>query len=265
MSEKEFLESSLLEEYALGLIRNPSDLKMTEDFILSSSSVQKEFLLLQQNMEKLAQSRAVKVPVKVKDVLMSRIHHIETIGGKLRSLNEGKSNSANLVWKVAASALILISSSIAFYNWQNVQQISLENEDLVNGLQKMEVLNKSNIDEFKGLQDRFALIADPATKKIHLEGNEKAEDLNIIAYRNEDESASYLHIVNIPKAPEGKCFQLWGDVDGEMLSLGVLDQKNLEFVSIKHLEGVASLNITIEKDGGSDHPNVADLVASVGT
>ncbi len=265
MNEKEFLESSLLEEYALGLIQNPQDLKLTEDFILSSTAVQKDFLLLQQNMEKLAQSRAVKVPIKVKDALITRLKTLESDSGKVLSLNSGKSNSGNLAWKVAASVLILISSSVAFYNWQNVQEIEERNQDLVNGMRKLELLNKSNSDGFRSLQDRFALIADPATKKIHIEGNEKAEDLNIIAYRNEDESASYLHIVNIPKAPEGKCFQLWGDVNGEMVSLGVLNQKNLEFVAINHLEGVASLNITIEKDGGSLHPTVADLVASVET
>lgn len=265
MTEKEFIESSFLEEYALGLLSDSSDIKLTEDFIKSSDLVQSEFLLLQQNMEKLAQSKAVKVPSKVKDVLMSRLLNIESLAGKVISMNTTKSNNRRLVWNVAASALILISSSIAFYNWQNGEIIEEENSELVKGMQKLELLNKNNIDEFKTLQERFALIADPGTKKINLKGNNKAEDLNIIAYRNDEDAASYLHIVNIPKAPSGKCFQLWGDVNGEMISLGVLNQKNLEFVSINHLEGMASLNITIENEGGSKHPTVADIVASVGT
>lgn len=266
MNEKEFIESSLLEEYALGLLSSPSDLKLTEDFIVSSTLVQKEFLLLQQNMEKLAQSKAVSVPKKVKDGLMTRIKSLESETGKIISLNTtAASGSNNLAWKIAASFLILVSSSIAFYNWQSVKQIKNENEGLVNGMQQLETLNKSNIDEFKDLQDRFALIADPSTKKIFLRGNEKAEDLNIIAYRNNEDKASYLHIVNIPAAPKGKCFQLWGDVDGEMISLGVLDQKPLEFVAINHLDKASSLNITIENAGGSDHATVTNVVASVGT
>lgn len=267
MTEKEFIESSLLEEYALGLLSNVSDIKLTEDFIASSSTVQSEFSLLQQNMEKLAQSKAVIVPKNIKDSLMTRLQGLESQAGKVISLNSKNNHpiSGNLLWKVAASVLILISSSIAFYNWQNVKSIEGKNEVLVNGMQKLELLNKRNIDEFRTVQERFALIADPSTKKINLIGNEKAQELNIIAYRNNEDKASYLHIVNIPKAPEGKCYQLWGDVDGEMISLGVLSQKNLDFVSINHLDGATSLNITIENEGGSLHPNVAELVASVGT
>lgn len=267
MNEKEFIESSLLEEYALGLLSKDSDIKLTEDFILNSPKVQEDFLLLQKNMEKLAQSRSVKVPKKVKDALMTRIYTIDKEAGKVIQMSRGSQNNKakSIIWKVAATVLILISSSIAFYNWQYVQEIESKNNDLVDGLRKLEILHKDNIDDFQSLQYRFAMIANPATKKILLKGNEKAEDLNIIAYRNEEDAASYLHIVNIPKAPEGKCFQLWGDVNGEMVSLGVLNQKNLEFVAINHLEGAASLNITIENEGGSDHPNVADLVASVET
>lgn len=263
MTEKEFLESSLLEEYALGLISDASDIKLTEDFLASSNSVQSEFELLQNNIEKLALSKAVKVPAFVKDALMTRIDRLDS--GKVIDMNPQKTGNSNIIWRIAAGFLILISSSIAVYNWSNGKELIEQNENLTNQIQELEGENGTRQDELNLLNERFAIIADPSTAKIQLRGNEKASDLNIIAYRNNDDKASYLHIVNLPKAPEGKCFQLWGDVDGEMISLGVLTQKNMEFVSINHLPTATSLNITMEKDGGSDHATVTALVASAST
>lgn len=264
MTEKEFLESSLLEEYALGLLIETKDIEVTEGFILNSSEVQKEFLALQNNMEKLAQSRSVKVPSYVKDAIVSRIARLDKSESKVIDHPASASAPKSMfVLKIAASVLILISSSLAYYNWDGINQFKNQNESLTNQLQELQKENDLSKKEFIEIQERFAIIADPGTKKMQLKGNERADDLNIIAYHNTENANSYLHVVNIPKAPAGKCFQLWGDVEGEMISLGVLTQKNLDFVEINHLALATSLNITMEKAGGSDHATVTALVASV--
>ncbi len=57
---------------------------------------------------------------------------------------------------------------------------------------------------------------------------------------------------------------MWADVDGKMINLGILkkDETNMP-IDWKYLANAESLNVTIEPDGGSDHPTVADLVASI--
>ena len=47
-----------------------------------------------------------------------------------------------------------------------------------------------------------------------------------------------------------------------MISVGVLP-KSADWLELSFHEHIESLNLTIEKDGGSDHPNVDMLVANV--
>jgi anti-sigma-K factor RskA len=73
-----------------------------------------------------------------------------------------------------------------------------------------------------------------------------------------------LRVNELPELPEGQCYQMWADVDGEMLSLGVLPADTTGLIAWNFLADAESLNVTIEPEGGSDHPDVSKLVANVG-
>ena len=264
MNEKELIESGLLDAYALGLC-NPSERSLVESFLSSSGSIREEYLSIQQNMEKLAQSRSVKVSAHVKDKLFTRIQHLENeFGSKLIDM---KTKSIGMVWmgRMAAAILILITSSLAYYNWNQYNNARSINKDLHDEIEALEKESAGNIAQMESMQETLKIVTNPSARKIFLNGNEKAGELSIIAYRNNTDGESYLHIDKIPDPPSGKCFQLWGDVNGEMISLGVIPQKPGDFFKINHLTEATSLNITIENEGGSEHPTVTDLVASAST
>ena len=123
---------------------------------------------------------------------------------------------------------------------------------------------EKNQQNYAQLQAQFNYLNDPQTGKFYLKGNQKANNFEVIAYWNDNQQKSMLRILDLPQLPEKKCFQMWADVHGEMLNLGVLQvADNQALIDLPYLADAESLNVTIEPAGGSDHPTVADLVANV--
>ena len=66
----------------------------------------------------------------------------------------------------------------------------------------------------------------------------------------------------LPNLPDNQTYQMWSDVDGEMIDMGLLPNDK-ELVTLKYIDRAESLNITIEPAGGNDHPTVERLISYV--
>ncbi len=74
-----------------------------------------------------------------------------------------------------------------------------------------------------------------------------------------------LGVINTKKLPQLDAdhdYQMWADVDGEMIDMGVIP-KNKELIAMTYINNAESLNITIEPAGGNDHPTVERLISNV--
>ena len=117
---------------------------------------------------------------------------------------------------------------------------------------------------FADIQARLDFINAPSTEKYLLEGNSKAANFQTIAYWNDSSQKSMLQILGLPDLPEKHCLQMWADVDGVMINLGVIKSEQTTLpIDWKFLANAESLNVTIESEGGSEHPTVSNLVASI--
>ena len=81
-----------------------------------------------------------------------------------------------------------------------------------------------------------------------------------MAYVNHKNQLVLVNPKGLPALPSDQTYQMWSDVDGEMINMGTFPT-DTELVSLKYIENAESLNITIEPAGGSDHPNVEQLVS----
>ncbi len=248
---KQFLESGLLEQYVLGVI-DSAEIEKVEQYILNYPEVKAVYEELQENLELLAQKVATPPPVGTKESILEKID--EEISGKSTS-----SSSGSPVWTITA-----VVAAIALGIWEMLLQ---QKNDLNN---QVETLRKDYATLKEDCEDRICcstemwdLIGDPNTARLLLTGIDKAAGLEVIAYWNDDEQKSYLNLLSLPEPPEGKCFQLWADINKEMVSIDVLPTEAGQVIAIPHKLNAASLNITIEPDGGNDHATVDELVASV--
>jgi anti-sigma-K factor RskA len=251
---KQLLESSLLEEYVLGVI-DPLEIPEVESYILSSPEVKKVYEELQENIEFLAKKLSSTPPMGTKQNILDQIDaSSKTPQPITRPTN----------W-LAIAAFIAAFICAMWAMRSDRQKSELQKSYL--GLDEQYVNLQAQCVKKEALyaqaQEQWMLLADPNMKKFLIKGNDRASALTTVAYLNDEQESSYLRILSLPALNEDKCLQLWADVDGEMISLIVLPKTSDQILTIPYMKDAESLNITIEPDGGSSHPTVANLVASV--
>ncbi|NND95161.1 MAG: anti-sigma factor [Flavobacteriales bacterium] len=263
--ESIFLESGLLEQYALGLC-NPVEMMEVEQMLESSALVSEKYEEIQDNFEKLAKIRAVRPPEEVRSKVLDFLNEeaeapIVSMKEQYQSPSETPEKRGGSLLRLAAGLALLICLSLLYTQWNAKQELLVKNEALQNELEGMRSEMDGIRTEVQSLTASMNFINDAETKKIKL-ADEEENDLRLIAYWNDSSEKAVLDISNMPNPPQGKCYQLWADVHGEMLSVAVISKPSSDFQEVRFYEEAESLNITLEDAPGSDHATVTALVTS---
>ena len=72
-----------------------------------------------------------------------------------------------------------------------------------------------------------------------------------------------IDVVSLPKLPEEQCYQIWADLQGQMVSLGILNETDRKLINLPYAENALALNITIEPKGGNTVASVENSVAEI--
>lgn len=102
----------------------------------------------------------------------------------------------------------------------------------------------------------YAFLNHAQTQPIRLQGTSLAPEAEAIAYLNKGEEKVFINPTRLPAPPPGKTYQIWADVEGEMINMGLVDGHSRELQPVAYIEGTESLNITLEPEGGSEDPTV---------
>lgn len=250
---KTFLESDLLEKYLLDDI-STEELFKVEYFIDEYSEVKKQFSNMENNLETYAKSFAVKAPKDIKENVLDYAR------------KNKKSGTRKIRWQyvVAACFAALFFGSASIYLWQQNELLLNKNNIVANKIKLLQddmVVTNSKLEDFK---NQLTVLNKAETRKYVIRGNQRAKNLKTVAYINSDDKLSVLNIVSLPELPEGQVFQMWANIDGEMVSLGVLEkQEQKKLLSLPFKENALSYNITIEPKGGNEFATIENEVANV--
>ncbi len=248
MKEKiqEFLATDLLERY---LMENVTELESArvERYIAMYPDVRKEYLELQENLETYARLYAVKSPGGLRERIMHRVARERA--GRKKFIN----------YSIAASVAALFMAGASFFFWNQNQNLQQENA-LVNN--KIQVLEADMKEQLEDVRNQFIVLNNPGTRKFMVNGNRKARELKAIAYVNPVKKLSYINVRNLPNLPEDQDYQMWAEVNGEMVNLGVLGQIDDKDKLMALPYGDKGISyITIEPKGGNTTPSVQNIVA----
>ncbi len=247
-----FLDSHLLEDYILGNTSS-KETREIEDLIASNQEVRTAYNDLQENIELMARQAAVNPPPQLRSKILKSL---ESAPGEVRPLKR-------LYWPMAAAVAALVFAGSTIILMQQNQELKSQMAEVNDQMQFLSNQFEAQKATFANLEAELSISNDPNTQRLILTGNENAPAFSTIAYWNESRAQGYLKIMSMPDLPDRQCFQMWVDVDGEMLSLGVIPDDGMAFVPLPFKSRGESLNVTIEPEGGSDHPDVSNLVASV--
>jgi len=171
-------------------------------------------------------------------------------------------NSRFRISNIAAAVAVLIIGSYAAYMTIQFNAAASHNAHLIERAVELENQVKTQQKTIAEVEGLTSIVVTPNTQKVILKGQVDLEELVVQAFWNNQQEKALLHASNLPELPQDKCYQLWADVDGEMVSVAVLKESDVP-VEAQFLVNASSLNITIEPAGGNDHATVATLVASI--
>lgn len=245
---KRILEEGLLELYLTGELSEELT-SIVEDALEKDKTLKAHFDALEADFERMGLEQAITPPNAVKSRLKKAIRRQE------------KSMTYWLPLSIAAGfALIFGLSTFWLYaKWKdaedNLNRLQTQTNQLQRKVDDMEL-------EFRLTSNRFESINNPNVIPFVLYGNQKAPKGRAVAYVNHKSHQVLVNPKGLPLLPSDKTYQMWSDVNGEMINMGTLSP-NDELVALKYIENAKSLNITIEPVGGSDHPTVEELVSYV--
>ncbi|MFS4416263.1 anti-sigma factor domain-containing protein [Maribacter sp. 2307ULW6-5] len=245
---KAFLDTDLLERYLLGNTDQEEQLKV-ERYIAMYPEVRESYDELQENLEIFAKMHALESPEGLKEKIVARIR------------SERKGRQRFFRYAVAASLVALMSLGASYFFWEQNQDLQQENSMVSNKIKLLEADMKQQLED---VRNQFIVLNNPKTKKYNVTGNKKARELKAVAYINPVKKLSYINVKNLPQLPEDQCFQLWAEVNGELVNLGVLD-KVTDKDNLMALPYAKNGNgyITIEPKGGNSNPTVKNIVANI--
>jgi anti-sigma-K factor RskA len=258
MDKKKIIEDGILEQYILGEL-HPSDERYIEQLLASDPELKQHFDTLEADFETLGLENAVVPPPTVKNELLSRATALKSEGVKQPTAS--KASRFKFYFAVAASfSALFLATSIWLYSQLNrlendVKMVETEKQDLKTELNQLS-------ESYDTTAKLYATLSHPDTKQYVLEGNTLMPQGKVISFVNHDLKSVVINTERLPELDEAHNYQMWADVEGEMIDMGVIDTSQ-SLVAMNYIDASESLNITIEPLGGSEHPTVERLVTNV--
>lgn len=245
---KLFLDSDLLENYLLGATTDAETLQV-ERYITMHPEVRETYDELQENLETFAKLHAIHAPDALKEKILSRIR------------KENRARKYFFKFAVAASFAVLVSAGASYFFWDQNQSLQ-EESTIVNS--KIDDLEETMREQLEDVRNQFIVLHNPETKKYDVKGNKKAEELKAVAYVNPVKKLSYINVSKLPNLPEDQCYQMWAEVNGKMVNLGIIKEANSQekLLALPYSDNAVGY-ITIEPKGGNQSPTVENIVANI--
>ena len=121
----------------------------------------------------------------------------------------------------------------------------------------------SNLEQtFEVTSQRYQSINNRNVIPLLLKGNRIFPESRAVAYVNHTAKSVMVNSQGLPPLEKDKTYQMWADVDGVMINMGLLPA-DTDLIPLKYIDRAESFNITIEPAGGNDHPTVENLISNV--
>ena len=251
---KQIIESGKLEAYVLGDLPQ-SEVSQVLSYIAQHAEVSAHYQALQIELQQMVLAMSRPAPADLRATIMQEISDVPP------TLVESPKRTPWFC--IAAGLMALILGGLSIYQYQQIGALSKTVSEAQDQIDQLQSDYQSQTLIMTSMQEQLDLVNDPATQRIILKGNDRAPLFETVTYWNAEQRTSLLQISQLSPLPSNQCYQMWADVDGEMLSLGVIPRDTGQLLSWNFLDNAESLNVTIEPQGGSEHPNVSQLVASV--
>lgn len=261
MNIEAYIESGIVESYVYGLCTEAEALDF-ERLCALYPELQAELNKTLQTLEQFAKANGQTPPAFVKENLLAEIDELEKPTIHISKVEQAEVipiTSNNNYW-IAAAVLLLVSligNAFLYNKWQKASEtiiaLNLEKSVLASN-------EKNAVVRLNAYKAEMDVISDPKTQKITLPSVDKALNQLAFVYWKKETREVFLQVASLPIPEAGKQYQLWAIVDGKPVDAGVIKlEKDTLLYKMKDFGAAQAFAITLENEGGSSQPNLANL------
>lgn len=255
MDTQQYISSGMLELYVLGMTTQQETAEVQE-MLLQYPEIRSELNAIEVSLEKYAFANAIEPGVQLKNKILGSVIPQQRTISIAESAATGKVIGISAAWKyvAAASVLLLIGSAILNLNYYNKYQVSEKNR--LRSEEQLLTQQRLN-DEMK---TDLSIVQSKYSEPVALHGLPAAPDAAAKIFWMKNTGEVYIDPSNLPEAPEGKQYQLWGIVDGKPVDGGLIisnkkgDQYRIQKMKVFSNVKVQAFAITLESSGGNPTP-----------
>lgn len=254
MTSKEYIESGLLELYALGELSEQERAEV-ERMCSLYPEVKAELAAVEVAIEQLDTGLGVAPPSEIKTKLFGQLPAGTSTGQQRRIL-------PSFSWAMAASVSIaVVSVAFALFYLQRYNDAAARYEALV----VQQAMTAQELNQVKNSLERnqelLSVTTDESTRRISLLATSAGSDLQVFVYWNAASQEVYLDPGNLTAPASGQDYQLWAIVDGKPVDMGVLDLSDAAgLLKMKSVGQAAAFAITLEPKGGRPTPTLENML-----
>lgn len=252
MEIKDIISSGLLELHATGIASEAESAQVLQ-WCAQYPEVKDELDEIERAMEQYIMSHAIEPASGLKEIVLNKI----TTGSEtVISSQPAPVVQMSSRWKniAAASIILLIGSAILnFVYFGKLKQTNLAYE------QNQQELLAAN-DRLNGMSEDMGVVRNKYSQPVSLDGLPAAPEAAAKIFWMKNTGEVYIDPSNLPTAPDGMQYQLWGIVDGKPVDAGlIITTKNENKFRIQKMKGfgnvkVEAFAVTLETAGGNATP-----------
>ena len=261
MNKQEYIESGILESYALGICSNAEKAEV-EKTCAENAEIKKELLAVQSAVFSYGQLHQSKPKASLKAELLNQLDFAEPVVtvnplDKIIPIQPKKFPFA-LAASLTLFGLSVIGNIVTYTKYQEANDkviaLNAEKTSLANNFRKNQV-------KLEELQANLLVTSNPNVQKVILKGVEKSPESLVMVYWNKESKEVFMEIKNLPLASAGKQYQLWAIVDGKPVNAGIISENKADsnFIKMNSFETAQAFAITLENEGGSENPTLTEM------
>jgi anti-sigma-K factor RskA len=257
MDSKAFIESGILESYALGMC-SADEIRQVESMCAKNAEVKAELESVQEAINGYAASHSKAPKAETRDKVLAEIAALEEAEQYIKPTISLYTNRLAI-----AASLILLSLSLLgnlfFYNkWK-----AANNEVIALNTEKQQLADNMNANKvrYEVMEQDMAIVKNPMVVKVMMKGMEKSPESMAMVYWNKKSNEVYIELKSLPMPEKGKQYQLWAMVDGKPVDAGMItmSEGDTTLHKMKDFESAQAFAITLEKEGGVPSPTLSEL------
>jgi anti-sigma-K factor RskA len=245
MDIKEYISSGIIEMYVMGLCSTTEE-KELEQLRSQYPELHQAVIDYEVQLEKNMLQNSTLPSAATDETILQKLESLQQ--GKLVSIkNHAPVRKINWLKPVAAAAMLLLIGS-AYFNYIQYKK-NKQLKDLV-AAPKTSPLPMAD----------YEIITDPAITPVAMYGVGSHAICRCTMFWDKKTGKAYIMIHHLPKSSDTKDYQLWAEVNGKPVSVGIInDGIRGRFIEVPGIPSDAiAFSVTLENAGGNPAPTESE-------